>query len=145
MIPIIYRVAFPFLLLSIIALIEAGVQYRLWRKEKQRAKKTVRNKHKVIALFCLVAFVGLTSYSIYLSQDAILKDYVVCESVYIRGFRSVRSFGVWDVDFEIDEKTKRLNLLNSTEDIQNLTPNKSYTITYGKRTNMVISVRSADT
>lgn len=146
MIPIIYRVAFPFLLLSIIALIEAVVQYRLWKKEKQRAKKQpVRNKHKVITLFCLAAFVGLTSYSIYLSQDAILQDYVVCEGVYIRGFRSVRSFGVWDVDFEIDEKTKRLNLLNSTEDIQNLTPNKSYTVTYGKRTNMVISVRSADT
>lgn len=40
MIPIIYRVAFPFLL-SIIALIEAVVQYRLWKKEKQRAKNNL--------------------------------------------------------------------------------------------------------
>lgn len=116
MIPIIYRVAFPFLLLSIIALIKAVVQYRLWKKEKPRApQKPVRNKHKIIALFCSVAFIGLTSYSIYLFQDAILQDYVVCEGVYIRCFRSVRSFGVWDVDFEIDGKTKRLDLLNSTK------------------------------
>lgn len=116
MIPIIYRVVFPFLLLSIIALIEAVVQYRLWKKEKPRApQKPVRNKHKIIALFCSVAFIGLTSYSIYLSQDAILQDYVVCEGVYIRCFRNVRSFGVWDVDFEIDGKTKRLDLLNSTK------------------------------
>lgn len=109
MIPIIYRVVFSFLLLSIIALIEAFVQYRLWKKEKPRApKKAVRNKHKIMALFCSVAFVGLISYSIF-------QDYVVCEGVYIRCFRNVRSFGVWDVDFKIDGKTKRLDLLNSTK------------------------------
>lgn len=85
--PIIYRVVFPFLLLSIIAFIEAIVQYRLWRKEKQRAKRqSFKSKHKAGALLCLVAFAVLVSYSGFLSQDAILQDYVVCEAVYIRSF-----------------------------------------------------------
>lgn len=137
MLPIVYRVLVPGMLVTVLCGISAFFEYQSYIKSKKKSKK----KRSEAIIYLIICLCGL-SLAVYNSFDLVCKDYVTQQGTYLYYHRD-REVYIEKLYFSVDGSDEYC--YEFSWNTKQLEEGKQYKFTYAKRTMMLISIDEIET